>query len=170
MSNPRSTAAIGGHPIHPLLVPFPIAFFIAAFLCDLAYWRTGGAFWSEAALWLIGSGLVMGLLAGMVGAVDAMGDSRVRALGKLQWHAAGNAIVLVIELYSFWLRYNYGAGEVFPQGLYLSTAAVALLGVTGWLGGELVYRHRVAVQSESEQTVERAVEGRPADERPRSVP
>jgi len=39
-SNPRSTASIAGHPIHPMLIPFPIAFFIATFVCDLAYWQT----------------------------------------------------------------------------------------------------------------------------------
>ena len=40
MSNPKSTASIAGHPIHPMLIPFPIAFFVATFVCDLAYWQT----------------------------------------------------------------------------------------------------------------------------------
>lgn len=37
MANPRSTASIAGHPIHPMLIPFPIAFFVATLVCDLAF-------------------------------------------------------------------------------------------------------------------------------------
>ena len=47
MDNPRSTASIAGHPIHPMLVPFPIAFFVGAFVTDLVFWQTGVAFWSD---------------------------------------------------------------------------------------------------------------------------
>ena len=57
--NPKSTASIAGHPVHPMLIPFPIAFFVFAFLCDLAFWGTADAFWATAALWLLGVGLVM---------------------------------------------------------------------------------------------------------------
>jgi len=43
MQNPRSTAQIAGHPIHPMLIPIPIAFFVATFVCDLVFWQTGNA-------------------------------------------------------------------------------------------------------------------------------
>jgi uncharacterized membrane protein len=45
MSNPKSTASIAGHPIHPMLIPFPIAFFVATFVCDLAYWQSPNDAW-----------------------------------------------------------------------------------------------------------------------------
>jgi uncharacterized membrane protein len=69
-TNPRSTASIAGHPLHPMLIPFPIAFFVAAFVCDLAFWQTGNTLWPTASLWLIGAGLAMAALAAVVGATD----------------------------------------------------------------------------------------------------
>jgi uncharacterized membrane protein len=39
MTNPRSTASIAGHPIHPMLIPFPVAFFVATLVCDVVFWR-----------------------------------------------------------------------------------------------------------------------------------
>jgi uncharacterized membrane protein len=55
--NPRSTASIAGHPIHPMLIPFPIAFFISTFVCDLVYWQTANASLATAAIWLLGAGI-----------------------------------------------------------------------------------------------------------------
>jgi uncharacterized membrane protein len=74
MTNPRSTAQIAGHPIHPMLIPFPIAFFVSTFLCDLAYWKTANTMWSTASLWLLGAGLIMAALAAVMGLIDVMGD------------------------------------------------------------------------------------------------
>lgn len=62
-SNPRSTARISGHPIHPMLIPFPVAFFVATFAVDLVYLANGEAGWASAAIWLLGAGLVMAILA-----------------------------------------------------------------------------------------------------------
>ena len=57
--NPRSTAQIADHPIHPMLIPFPIAFFVGTFVCDLVYWQTNSAAWAQATPWLLGAGLIM---------------------------------------------------------------------------------------------------------------
>jgi len=51
-SNPRSTAKIAGHPIHPMLIPFPIAFFVGTLAVDIVYSQTGGPFWATAGRWL----------------------------------------------------------------------------------------------------------------------
>jgi uncharacterized membrane protein len=59
MPNPKSTAQIAGHPIHPMLIPFPIAFFVGTFVCDLVYWQTSNTAWVTPTLWLLGAGLVM---------------------------------------------------------------------------------------------------------------
>ena len=58
MPNPKSTAQIAGHPIHPMLIPFPIAFFVSTFVADLIYWQTGSAAWATATVWLLGAGLI----------------------------------------------------------------------------------------------------------------
>jgi uncharacterized membrane protein len=143
--NPRSTAEVAGHPVHPMLVPFPIAFFVATFLCDLAFWRTGGPGWATASLWLLGAGLVMAALAAVAGLIDFLGDRRIRDLGVARWHAAGNVAAVLASLFSFYSRYADGAPAVLPLGLTLSFVVVCILLFTGWLGGEMVFRGRVGV-------------------------
>jgi uncharacterized membrane protein len=145
MSNPKSTASIAGHPVHPMLIPFPIAFFVAAFVCDVAYWRTGDPFWATAALWLLGSGLVMAALAAVIGLIDVLGEPRIQALNDIWWHAGGNIIAVGIGLFNFYLRFTSGEAVVIPTGLLLSLIVVCILVVTGWKGWNLVYRHRVGV-------------------------
>ena len=106
MTNPHSTASIAGHPIHPMLIPFPIAFFVSTFVCDLVFWRTGNAAWATAATWLLGAGIVMAALAAVAGLTDFLGEQRIRALNAAWWHAGGNVIVVLIELYNWYARYS----------------------------------------------------------------
>jgi uncharacterized membrane protein len=143
--NPRSTASIAGHPIHPMLIPFPIAFFVATFACDVAYWITVDQRWFEATLWLLGAGVIMALLAAAAGLTDLLGDTRIRSLSTAWWHAGGNVLVVVIEIVNFFLRYGEGAGAVLPAGIILSAAVVCILLFTGWKGWEMVYRHHVGI-------------------------
>ena len=65
--NPRSTARIFGHPIHPMLIPFPVAFFIGAFVTDIVYAQTAYLMWQYFSIWLITAGLIMGGLAAVFG-------------------------------------------------------------------------------------------------------
>jgi len=150
MANPKSTASIAGHPIHPMLIPFPIAFFVATFVCDLVYWQTTNAAWADAAIWLLGAGLVMAALAAVVGLIDVFGDQRIRALNDVWWHAGGNIIMVLIQLYSWIARYSEGTAAVVPKGLILSLVAVGILLFTGWKGWEMVYRHRVGIADQPE--------------------
>jgi uncharacterized membrane protein len=150
MANPRSTASIAGHPIHPMLVPFPIAFFFATLLCDLAFWRTGAAGWTTATLWLLGAGLVMATLAAVMGLIDILGEPRIRALREVWWHAGGNVLLVLIQLYSFYARYTEGPAAVIPKGLILSLAAVGVMLFTGWMGWQMVYRDHVGVSDEAD--------------------
>ncbi len=145
MANPQSTAKIAGHPIHPMLIPFPVAFFVAAFVCDLVFWQTANNFWSSAAIWLIGAGVVMAALAALAGLTDVFGDRRIRALGDAWWHAGGNVIVVLIEIYNWYSRAAQGTAAVLPTGLILSLIVVCILLFTGWKGWEMVYRHRVGI-------------------------
>lgn len=143
--NPASTARLMGHPIHPMLVPFPIAFFIGALLADLAYWKTADAFWATAAVWLLAAGLVGAALAAVAGLTDFLGDRRIRAIGDAWLHMLGNVTAVVVELINLVLRWGHPAGALPSPGTYLSALAVLLLAFTGWKGGNLVFRHRVGV-------------------------
>ena len=145
MSNPQSTARIGGHPLHPMIVPFPIAFFATALVCDLAYWASGNAAWSTEAIWLIGAGIVMALIAALGGFTDFLGDGRIRELSAVWWHFIGNLVLVVIEAINWVIRYEGGDGAVLPAGIVLSFIAVCLMLFTGWKGWEMVYLHRVAI-------------------------
>ncbi len=150
MSNPQSTASIAGHPIHPMLIPFPIAFFVGTFVCDIVYWQTANAAWATATPWLLGAGLVMAALAAIAGATDVFGDTRIRALNDAWWHAGSNVLVVLIELYNWYARYSEGAAAIVPTGIILSLIVTCLLVFTGWKGWEMVYRHRVGVADETQ--------------------
>lgn len=143
--NPRSTARIGGHPIHPMLVPFPIAFFVAAFVSDVVYLSNNEPGWATASMWLLGAGLAMAALAAVTGLIDFIGDARVRGLYDARAHLIGNVTAVVLEAVNLFLRYVGGNDVVGSTGVILSGVAVLLLLYTGWKGGELVYRHRVGV-------------------------
>ena len=146
--NPRSTAQIAGHPIHPMLIPFPVAFFVATFACDLVFWRTGLPIWATAAAWLLGAGLVMAALAAVAGLIDFFGDQRIRDLNDARLHAGGNVLAVLIQLYNFYTRYAHGVDAVLPTGIILSLVVVLILLFTGWKGWEMVYRHHVGVADE----------------------
>lgn len=141
----RSIAAINGHPLHPLLVAFPIAFLIGALLTDLAFQGTGDAFWARASAWLIGAGLVGGALAALAGFIDFIANEHIRALSLVWYHFIGNAIALALSAISLYLRLSGDAAAVTGTELLLSILVVVIFAVTGWLGGEMVFRHGVGL-------------------------
>jgi uncharacterized membrane protein len=146
--NPVSSANIMGHPMHPILITLPIGLFVGVLLFDLIFWQTGTEMWATGALWLLGAGLIAAALAAVAGLIDFLGDRRIRALNDAWQHAIGNVIMVLIQLFSFYERYRYGTSAVVPLGLSLSFVAVLIMLFTGWKGGEMVFRHRVAVYDE----------------------
>ena len=148
----RATAAIAGHPLHPLLVTLPIGFLIGALLSDLAFFGMHGdnnmsdPFWARASEWLIGAGLVSGALAALAGLIDFLGNERIRSLTIAWIHFLGNAIAIVLSAISLYLRLSDSALTVTSTELILSILVVAIFAVTGWLGGELVFRHGVGTR------------------------
>ena len=143
-----SRAAIAGHPLHPMVVPFPIAFLVGALGSDLAFWGTADPFWARASLWLVGAGLVSGAFAAVLGLIDFIALRQVRSHVIAWVHFIGNAVVLLLALWSLVIRLDDAAGAVLPVGVALSALTTAILLVTGWLGGELAYRHRIGVVAE----------------------
>lgn len=166
----RSTAAIAGHPIHPMLVPFPIAFLVGALASDLVFIGTRDGFWARGSLWLIAAGLVMGAFAAIAGLTDFLTIERARS--PTGWvHFLGNAVALVAALVSLVLRIGDPAAAILPAGLILSCITVAIFLVTGWLGGELAYRFKIGVIEEEASEEPRAVaEAAYASDKPRAEP
>lgn len=147
----RSTASIGGHPIHPMLIPFPIAFLVGTLATDLVFWGSRAPFWASASMWLVGAGLVMGALAAVFGLIDFLTIERARS-GSTGWiHFLGNLTAVVLALVSLLLRIGNPAGAVLPGGLVLSFIIVAILLVTGWMGGELAYRYKIGVIEDTDE-------------------
>jgi uncharacterized membrane protein len=140
---PRSTAALFGHPIHPMLVPFPIVCFIGALLTDITYARSANIMWADFSIWLITAGLVMAGLAAIAGLTDYFGDARIRRAPPALPHMLINITVVVIELFNAFVHSRDGWTSVVPTGLTLSIIAVLLLAVSGWLGGSLVFKYGV---------------------------
>ena len=144
-----STAAVAGHLIHPMLMAFCIAFLTSALATDLAFWGTGNPFWVRASAWLLLAGVVMGSIAAAVGVREFVIMSRVRSLTVGWLHFLGNAAAILLALANLLYRLDEGLGAgVIPFGLILSAVVVAILLVTGWLGGELVFRHRIGVTTD----------------------
>ena len=149
--NPHSTARIAGHPLHPMIIPFPIAFFVSALATDLVYLSTGRPGFAEASVWLLGAGIAMALLAAVFGFIDFMGDRGVRALRHAWWHMIGNLAAVGLEAVNLYLRSSRGAeAGVAGAGVLLSALVVVLLLFNGWMGWELVYRHHVGVSEVAE--------------------
>ena len=142
----RTTANIGGHPIHPMLIPLPIGLLVGTFICDLAFWGTANPFWANAAFWALVGGVVTALVAALFGFADFFGDGAIRSLGDAWQHMIGNLIAVVLAAASAYLRYKGGIEtSVFPWGIATSFLVVLVLLFTGWKGGELTFRHHVGM-------------------------
>lgn len=146
-AHPRSTAKIGGHPIHPMLVPFPIVCFIGTFVADIAFVSSGEPGWATASNWLLGVGLGFAALAAIAGFTDFFGDRLVRQHSDAVKHMAANLILVVLEAANLILRLG-DAEFIASTGIYMSGIAVLILLYSGWKGGELVFRHGVGVLDE----------------------
>jgi uncharacterized membrane protein len=134
-----------GHPVHPMLVVFPLGLLGMAVIFDVFAIALSQGYWSEIALWMMVSGVVMGLMAAPFGLIDWLAipaGTRAKRIGAL--HGLGNVVVLLMFAASAWLRWN---APQTPTGfaIGLSAGGCALALVTGWLGGELVERLGVGI-------------------------
>lgn len=143
----RSRAALGGHPLHPMMIHFPVAALFGLVASDLGYLLSGDPFWARASLWLAGVGAFGGWLASIAGLVDLFSVRRIRRLVTGWCHAI--LAVMMLSLASLnWLQRYLAAEQILPWGLYLSLLTALLIGLAGWLGGRLVYEHAVGVDVE----------------------
>ncbi len=149
-----SPASILKHPVHPMLIPFPIALWIFSLVCDVIYasgW--GGGLWNDMAFYAMAGGVIGALLAAVPGYLDyrSLTDPRVTSIGR--WHMLINLFIVILFAVNLWLRTTSEPGALLP--IMLSLLGVAMLGVSGWLGGELVYVHGVAVDGIAESSIQK---------------
>lgn len=143
----RTPASISNHPIHPMLVVFPIALWIFSLACDLIRiaGAAGGA-WLTVALYSMVGGLIGALCAAIPGFIDLLfykgGAPPVKKIALT--HMALNLTAVVLYAINIWLRVSDPASMTIP--VLLSIVGVALLVVSGWLGGQMVHVYGVGVE------------------------
>ena len=142
----RSRASVRAHPIHPALIPFPLAFLYGALFADLL-----GGFLDQPSLWATAkhlslAGVVMGLVAAVPGAIDYRYTVPPRSSGKKRAlrHGFANVSAVVLFAAAWWLRGEAGTAPDIPV-LFLEIFGVALVTAGGWMGGTLVSRNQISV-------------------------
>lgn len=144
-----SKASIGGHPIHPMLIPFPIGLLVFSLVADLIYLWRGNSVWENyIAFYTLLGGIIGAAAAAVPGLIDWATLTDPAAVRVANWHARVNITGLVIFIASFYLRTASGAKWIVSMPMVpfiLSLIGVVGLAIAGYLGGELVFRHGVAV-------------------------
>lgn len=139
----KTPARILNHPIHPMLIALPIGMWTFALIADaISLLGLGSSDWSKAAFYAINVGLFGALAAALPGIVDYLSIDSGRAKKIATWHMVINLTVVALYFASIILR----SQQIMPAGFWVSLAAFLLLGISGWLGGELVYIQRIAVE------------------------
>ena len=153
-----------GHPIHPMLVNFPLGLLTTSVVFDIIHWVTGNGYWSGIAYWMIAAGVITGFLAAIVGTIDALTiPSGTRAKSVSVLHGSGNFLILVLFGVSWFLRSSIPENP--PIIAYvLSFLGAALLGITGWLGGELTLRLGIGVDEGANLNAPSSLSGLPASQ------
>ena len=144
-----SPASIGGHPIHPMLIPFPIALWAFSLVADVIYlWRGNPAWRDWIAFYTLLAGIIGAAAAAVFGIIDWLSIKDPEVKRTADWHARLNVIALLVFAASLYLRTAGGSqivGGSYTIPVALSVVGVILITVSGWLGGELVFKHGVAV-------------------------
>lgn len=143
-----SRAAIAGHPLHPMMIHFPVALLLALLAADTAYVYTQDAFWARAGLWLAGVGAIGGWLASVAGLVDLLSVAGIRRMITAWGHALIAVMMLSIATLNWLLRFHTELGSlVMPWGIGLSLLTAGFISLAAYLGGRLVYDHAVGVDT-----------------------
>jgi uncharacterized membrane protein len=129
-----------------MLIPIPLGLWVFSFVCDLLFvFGTGVSLWFTLAFYTMIGGLIGAVLAAIPGFIDMLSLSGSRKRIAL-FHMTINLVVVALYAFNIGLRISGSEQNTVP--VILSAIAVALLGVSGWLGGHMVYVYRVAVDAE----------------------
>jgi uncharacterized membrane protein len=142
----QSKASIGGHPVHPMLIPFPIALWTTSFAVDILFYFLRHPTLLVIAKFMIGAGCLGAILAAIPGFIDWLAIRNGDAKRVANWHARLNVAALVVFAISLFLRlgsYSDLVGRKLTVPFLLSLVGMILISISGWLGGELVFRHGI---------------------------
>lgn len=162
----KSKAKFLGHPIHQMLIPLPIGLLAGSLGFDIVGILGGSPGMRTVAWYLIGAGVITGLVAAVFGAIDFSGIPRkTRAWRVGALHGLGN--VAMIALFAVgWILRRPSPDAPGPLPMILSIVAIGLILVTGWLGGELVDRLGVGVDDGANLDAPSSLSRRDADDLP----
>lgn len=139
-----SAVALVGHPIHVMMVHFPVAFVVATLGIDVFYWWSGDPFWLRVGVWAAGAAFWSGVGASIVGTGELLLVRGIR-LHEASWSHAIAAMTLVAIAGASWGLRMTDPQSVLPHGLVLSGLASVMVGFAGWHGGKLVFDHGIGI-------------------------
>ena len=159
-----SKASIAGHPVHPMLVAFPIGLWTTSFIMDVVFYFYRNPSLMLIAKVMLAAGIIGGLAAAVPGIIDwlAIKDPKVKSLAD--WHARLNIIAVIVFSISLYLRMDIGGAHWVKYGLKIpllvSFLGIVLIGISGWLGGALSFEHGVGVAPQHETPEQEAAKVR----------
>ena len=158
-----SPASIAGHPIHPMLIPFPIALWVFSVVADIVYFWRDNPIWEVFAFYTLLTGCLGAIAAAIFGLIDYFAIEDKRVVKIANWHARLNVLALLLFAASWYLRTNNGSDMVNDSltiPFALSIIGVLVVTISGWLGGELVFKHGVAVNPQNDTRAAEAAKAR----------
>jgi uncharacterized membrane protein len=150
----RSKASIGGHPIHPMLIPFPLALWATSFVVDVLFYFLRHPTLLIISKFMIAAGCIGAIAAAIPGIIDWLAIKNGDAKKVANWHARLNITALVLFAISLFLRlgsYSEIVGRKLTIPFLLSFVGVILISISGWLGGELAFRYGIG-QTHNDET------------------
>jgi len=144
----ESKIALAGHPIHAMLVAFPIALTMSVLGADLLYWWTGDGFWAIAAGWASFGAFLMAVLAAITGTVELLMVPGIRNRAASWTHFILAMTLLSILGLNWLIRIGAPEEAILPLGLALSVLAAGMTAMTGWHGGKLVFDYQIGTKDD----------------------
>ena len=141
----ESRSKIGGHPTHPILIALPLGLLMTSLVFDFRAKKRLDSTDGKIARALVGAGVLSGLVAAVPGIIDWVNvpaGSRAKTIGL--WHGSGNVLALSLFALS-WKKRRPNETQPGSGAVALSVMGASILGLTGWLGGEMVYRLGIGV-------------------------
>ena len=148
-----SRIALAGHPVHAMLVTFPIALIVATLGADIFWWLLADPFFARVGLWTSGWGFGMGVLSAVAGTVELLAGPGIRR-NPASWSHAVAAMTLLAVIGANWGWRLINPEAILPWGLLLSAGGLVLVGIAGWQGGRLVFEHGIGIIVEKEAGAE----------------
>ena len=158
----RVKARLLGHPIHPMLIVFPLGLLPAAAIFDVIHICTHNGHWADLSFWMIAVGIIGGLIAAVFGVIDWLGipqGTRAKYIGLI--HGLSNVVVLILFITSWFMRWSNPVAPVMTA-MMLGWIGIVFALFAGWLGGELVYRLNVGVDLGANLDAPNSLSGRSA--------